>query len=180
MKFARLSALAFALSALLTARAEDTSLKVQASRALSLAIVDLDRNNTASEPLHEAFKDSLSFEMSQRCKSPTPIKPTRVDASRAGWGLGTGLYDVAVVMGGNLPKAMMSSEYQVLKAVPESGNVKRTITLVMRKSDPGLSKLLSESFPDVVKGPIVLKALMRYSGAPEAPEPGLKVAGIGN
>ena len=80
--------------------ADEASLKIQPSRSLALAVVDLDRKNAASEQVSEAFKESLSFEMSQRCKMPTPIKPIKLDASRAGWGLGTGVYDLAVVIGG--------------------------------------------------------------------------------
>jgi len=160
--------------------ASDDAVKVKASRALSLAIVDLDKNNAASEQLHDAFKEGLAFEMSQRVKSPTPIKPAKVDAPRAGWGLGTGLYDVAVVVGGNVPKTMISASFTIFKAMPESGEAKHTICLVTRNDDPGLAKLLAESFPDAIKNQFFLKALMKYSGSDDAKEVGLKVAGIGN
>jgi hypothetical protein len=172
------------LSLILTASfgwANDTeSVKVAASRALSLAVVDLDRKNPASEALHEAFKESLSFEMSQRCNMPTPIKPVKLDASRAGWGLGTGTYDVAVVIGGTVPKAMISSGFTIYKAMPASGDQKRIICLVTRNEDPGLAKLLAQSFPEALKGPFFLKALLRYSGAPEGEATDWKFAGLGN
>ena len=169
------------VSFLLTLRAtDDSSVKVQASRSLAFAVVDLDRKNAASEQLAEAFKESLSFEMSQRCKMPTPIKPIKLDASRAGWGLGTGVYDVAVVIGGTVPKAMISSTFTVIKAVAVSGDPKQVVSLVTRNEDPGLAQLLSESFPEAIKGPFFLKALMRYSSAPETDDTGLKVASLGN
>ena len=182
MKAPRYAGLLFVcISSLLTLRAaDDASVKVQASRSLSLAVVDLDRKNSASDQLTEAFKESLSFEMSQRCKMPTPIKPIKLDASRAGWGLGTGVYDVAVVIGGVVPKAMVSSDFTIIKAVPVSGDPKRVVSLVTRNEDPGLAKLLTESFPEALKGPFFQKALMRYSGAPEAESTEWKVAGIGN
>lgn len=160
--------------------ADAAGLKVQASRALSLAVVDLSRDNPASEQLSTAFKESLGSEMSERCKEPTPIKAVRVDASRAGWGLGTGLYDVAVVLGGNVPRVMSSSEFTVYKAIPQSGDPKRSVSLITRKADPGLAQLLADSFPQVVKGEPFLKALVRYSGAPDAATAEWKVAGIGN
>jgi hypothetical protein len=170
-----------AFSLLLTMRAADDAIvKVQASRSLSLAVVDLDHKNAASDQLTEAFKESLSFEMSQRCKMPTPIKPIKLDASRAGWGLGTGVYDVAVVVGGTVPKTMVSSNFTIIKAVPVSGDPKRVVSLVTRNEDPGLAKLLTDSFPEALKGPFFQKALMRYSGAPEAESTEWKVAGIGN
>jgi hypothetical protein len=164
---------------LITAQAvEGESIKVEASRALSLAVVDLDRKNPVSEQLHDAFKESLSFEMSQRCKMPTPIKPIKLDASRAGWGLGTGTYDVAVVIGGTVPKTMVSSAFTIIKAVPASGDQKRIVCLVTRNEDPGLAKLLAESFPEALKGQFFQKALLRYSGAPDDKDTDWKVAGM--
>ncbi|HWA25683.1 MAG TPA: hypothetical protein VG734_08490 [Lacunisphaera sp.] len=171
------------LSSVLGLRAvDDGVVKVQASRSLSLAVVDLDRKNAASEQLTDAFKESLSYQMSQRCKMPTPIKPIKLDAARAGWGLGTGTYDVALVVGGTVPKTMISSAFTVIKAVPASGNPKRVVSLVTRNEDPGLAKLLNESFPEAINGPFFLKALLRYSGESETDEKdtGWKVAGIGN
>jgi hypothetical protein len=159
--------------------AEEAGVRVQASGTLSLAVVDLDRGNEAGEQLGNAFKEGLSFEMSQRCKAPTPIKVARVDAPRAGWGLGTGLYDVAVVIGGNLPKTMVSSQFTIYKATPQTGESKRTITLVTRKADPGLEQLLAESFPEAIKGAFFQKALARYNGAPEDAATEWKVAGLG-
>ncbi len=160
--------------------ADDAKVKVQASSSLSLAIVDLDRNNAASDQLHDAFKESLSFEMSQRVKAPTPIKVQKVDGPRAGWGLGTGLYDVAIVIGGSVPKTMISSQFTIYKAVPASGDAKRMVTLVTRNEDPGLAKLLADSFPEALKGQFFQKALLRYSGAPDTKETEWKVAGLGN
>lgn len=182
MSLLRLAAIvAFCVRILLpAATASDDAVKVQASSALSLAVVDLDRNNAASDQMHTAFKESLSFEMSQRCKMPTPIKLQKVDASRAGWGLGTGNFDVAVVIGGPVPKTMVSSTFTILKATPESGDAKRIISLVTRNEDPGLAKLLAEAFPDALRGQFFQKALLRYSGVPEAKETEWKVAGLGN
>lgn len=175
--------LLLSLSSVLVLRAgDDASVKVQASRSLALAVVDLDRKNVASDQLTEAFKESLSFQMSQRVKMPTPIKPIKLDAARAGWGLGTGTYDVALVIGGTVPKTMVSSAFTVIKAVPSSGNPKRVVSLVTRNEDPGLAKLLNEAFPEAINGPFFLKALLRYSGEPETDEKdgGWKVAGLGN
>jgi hypothetical protein len=118
--------------------------------------------------------------MSQVCQMPTPVKPVKVDASRAGWGLGTGAYDVAVVIGGSVPKTMISSAFTVLKAEPESGDTRRMICLITRNEDPGLARLLAQSFPEALKGAFFQKALLRYSGQPEAEATQWKIAGIGN
>jgi len=170
--------LALALTLACAGEVEAVKVKVEASRALSLAVVDLDRKNPVSDQVTDAFKESLSFEMSQRCKMPTPIKPIKLDASRAGWGLGTGTYDVAVVIGGVVPKTMVSSSFTIIKAVPESGDPKRIVCLVTRNEDPSLAKLLAESFPEALKGQFFQKALLRYSGAPDDKDTEWKVAGI--
>src|SRR4051812_41842827 len=182
MKALRLAVLALSVIACVRPAAfaaEEARVKVQASRSLSLAVVDLARGNAASEQLSEAFKESLSFVMSQRCKQPTPIKPARVDASRAGWGLGTGLYDVAVVIGGNVPKTMISSVFTIYKAVPQSGDPKRTISLVTREADAGLARLLADSFPEAIKGELFQKAMVRYSGTSDTAATEWKVADLG-
>ncbi len=182
MKFPKIAlvCLLAALPGVTLFASEKTVVKVEASRALSLAIVDLDRKNPASDPLHEAFKESLSYEMSQVCQMPTPVKPVKADASRAGWGLGTGAFDVAVVIGGNVPKTMISAAFTVLKAEPESGDVRRTICLVTRNEDPGLAKLLTQAFPEALQGAFFQKALQRYCGIPEAEETQWKIAGTAN
>lgn len=178
LRHAVMSAVSLLIALNLSHAAEAEVVKVEASRALSLAVVDLDRKNPASDQLSDAFKESLSFEMSQRCKMPTPIKPAKIDASRAGWGLGTGTYDVAVVIGGTVPKTMISSSFTIIKAVPQSGDQKRTVCLVTRNEDPGLAKLLAESFPEALKGQFFQKALLRYSGAPDDKDTEWKVAGM--
>lgn len=170
IRHAGMLALSLILTASIGFASEADAVKVAASRALSLAVVDLDRKNPASDALHEAFKESLSYEMSQLCNMPTPIKPVKLDASRAGWGLGTGAYDVAVVIGGSVPKTMISSGFTIYKATPSTGDEKRIICLVTRNEDPGLAKLLAQSFPEALKGRFFLKALVRYGGGPEAEE----------
>ncbi|RXK54939.1 hypothetical protein ESB00_03310 [Oleiharenicola lentus] len=180
MKFSPTAVLCLlaACIALPLSASEKATVKVEASRALSLAIVDLDRKNPASESVHDTFKESLSFQMSQLVNMPTPIKPVAVDASRAGWGLGTGAYDVAVVIGGAVPRTMVSANFTIYKATPASGDQKRIICLVTRNEDPGLAKLLAQSFPEALKGAFFLKALLRYGGAPETEQTEWKFAGL--
>lgn len=178
IRHALVSALSLLLALNLAHAGDAEAVKVEASRALSLAVVDLDRKNPASDQLSDAFKESLSFEMSQRCKMPTPIKPAKIDASRAGWGLGTGTYDVAVVIGGTVPKTMVSASFTIIKAMPASGDQKRIVCLVTRNEDPGLAKLLAESFPEALKGQFFQKALLRYCGAPDDKDTEWKVAGM--
>jgi|GEM_PF-1916671 len=152
-------------------------LRVEASRALSLAVVDLDRKNPVSDQVADAFKESLSFVLSQHTKMPSPVKPLKMDGSRAGWGLGTGAYDAAVVIGGKVPKTMVSAAFTIIRAVPESGDEKGIVTLVMRKDDPGLAKLLEASFGEAIQGPFFQKALQQYCGMPAEQPIGWKVAG---
>jgi hypothetical protein len=151
-------------SALLMRAAESDSMKVESSRGLRLAVVDLDRHNAASEQLRQTFAESLGFEISQRSKMPVPVKPLPCDAARAAWGVANGSFDIAVVVGGNVPSALVSADFYILKATPGSGHGKRTICLVIRQDDPGLVAMITDSFPASLKGPFFQKALARYSG----------------
>ena len=74
---------------------------------------------------------------------------------------------------------MSSSEFAIYKAIPQSGDAKRSVHLITRKADPGLAQLLADSFPEVVKSEPFLKALVRYNGLPDTAASELKVADIG-
>jgi hypothetical protein len=131
-------------------------IRVESSRSLKLAVVNLDRHNPASEQLQQTFAESFGFEVSQRCKSPVPVKPTVRGAQEAAFGLSTGSLDFAVVFGSNVPPALVGSDYLILKAVPASGNA--------RNDDPGLVRIIEQSFPEALKGEFFQKALLKYSG----------------
>lgn len=145
--------------------------RVESSRALKLAVVNLDHHNPASEQLQQTFAESFGFEVSQRCKSPIPVKPIIRGAQEAAFGLGTGSLDFAVVFGSNIPPALVSSDYLILKAIPASGNAKHGISLILRNDDPGLVRIIEQSFPEALKGEFFQKALLKYSGenAPGSP-----------
>lgn len=146
------------------AAAPDASVKVEASRAMKMAVIDSDRKNPASEQVQQTFAESLGYELSQRCKAPVPVKPTAPDVQRAAWGLGNGVYDVVIVVGANVPSAMISADFRVLKAVPVSGDIKRAMCMIIRVDDPGLATMLEASFPEALKGQFFQKAIARYSG----------------
>jgi hypothetical protein len=164
---AAISAMLMLLSTKLPAL-ENTNIKIEASRALSLAVVDLDRKNPAGEQVADLFKTTLSVVLSQLTNMPSPVKPLKMDASRAGWGLGTGAYDAAVVIGGKVPRTMISAAFTIIRAMPDAGDEKCIIYLVIRNDDPGLARLLTESFPEVIKEPELQKILAQYRGAPES------------
>jgi hypothetical protein len=149
-----------------TALAKDVT--VEASRAIKLAIVDADRKAPGRESFHQTFADTLGFELSQRLKEPTPVKQAPADLDRASWGLGNGVYDVALVIGKSLPRAIVSSDFEVLKATPTSPNAKFSLFFVIRKEDPGLAQLMQAAFPDTLKGQFFLRAYARQLG--EDPE----------
>lgn len=138
--------------------------KVEASRAIRLAVIDADRKSPGRESFHEVFSDTLAFELSQRLKEPTPVKHTVSDVERASWGLGNGNFDVAVVIGNGLPRAMVSSDFEVLKATPNSPKAKFVLYFVIRKDDAALAALMQEAFPAALKGQFFLRAYAKQLG----------------
>lgn len=138
--------------------------KVEASRAIKLAVVDADRKSPGREAFHEVFADTLAFELSQRLKEPTPVKHTVSDVERASWGLGNGIFDVAIVIGNGFPRALVSSDFEVLKATPNSPKAKFVLYFVIRKDDPSLATLMQDAFPETLKGQIFLRAYAKQVG----------------
>lgn len=143
---------------------EKNQLRVESSRALRLTIVDADWRAVGHEALHSAFAEALAFELSQRCKTPVPVKPQVADADRAAWGLANGSFDVGLVLGRNVPRAMASSDFEVLKATPTSGKGKFALYFIIRKEDAGLAEMLAAVFPEALKGQFFLRAVAKANG----------------
>lgn len=144
--------------------AEKSELRVESSRALRLAIVDGDRKAAGHDTLHSAFAESLAFELSQRCKAPVPVKPQTADADRTAWGLANGSFDVGLVVDNRLPRAMVSSEFEVLKATQTAGKGKFALYFIIRKEDAGLAEMLTAAFPEALKGQFFLRAVAKANG----------------
>jgi hypothetical protein len=143
---------------------EKNQLRVESSRALRLAIIDADRRATAHDSLHTAFAEALAFELGQRCKEPVPVKPQAPDADRAAWGLANGSYDVGLFVGNSLPRALVSSDFEVLKATQLSGKGKFALYFIIRKEDAGLAEMLTAAFPEALKGQFFLRAVAKANG----------------
>lgn len=165
--FALVVSLACALIA--ASGADKNQIKVEASRALRMAVVDSDRKGAGREAVHTTFGEALAFELSQRCKSPVPVKIQVADADHAAWGLANGSFDIGLVVGKNVPRGMVSADFTILKAAQPSGKGKFALFLVMRRDDPGLSEMLSASFPESLKGQFFLRAVAKANGL-EVPE----------
>ncbi|HLP25177.1 MAG TPA: hypothetical protein VK477_05845 [Acidobacteriota bacterium] len=152
-----------------TFAAEKNELRVEASRALRLAIVDRDFRAAGHDTLHTAFAEALAFELGQRCKEPVPVKPQMSDADRAAWGLANGSFDVGLVVGSSVPRAMVSADFEVIKATQTGGKGKFALYFIVRKEDPGLAEMLTATFPEALKGQFFLRAVAKANGQ-EVPE----------
>lgn len=156
--------LAVACACVAASGAEKKDFRVESSRALRLAVVDNDRKAAGHDAVQAAFAEALAFELSQRCKEPVPVKPQTPDVDKAAWGLGNGIYDVALVIGNNLPRAMVSADFEVLKATQTSGKGKFALFFIVRKEDPGLAEMLAAAFPEALKGQFFLRAVAKANG----------------
>lgn len=160
------AALACALVA--ASGADKNSVRVEASRSLRLAIIDTNRKAAGHDALHAAFGEALAFEIGKRGE-PLPVKVQEADADRAAWGLSNGSFDVGLVIGNNVPRAVVSSDFELLKATQRDGKGKFALYLVLRKDDPGMSRVLSAAFPESLKGEFFLWAVAKANGL-DAPE----------
>ena len=153
-----------ATMAVMVQAAQDTGVQVASSRAMRLAIIDDGSRGPVVDQMHQAFSDSLAFEVSQRCKAPVPMKQSTPDAQKASFGLTNGVYDAVIVVGAKLPATMVHSDCRILKATPISGDPKRVLWMIIRADDPGLTAMLEAAFPGTLKEAFFQKALARYSG----------------
>ena len=144
--------------------AQDSGMKVKSSRSMQLAIIEEGSHTPLTDQMHQALADSLGFELSQRCKSPVPVKANAPDVQRASFGLSNGVYDVVIVIGAKMPPALVHSECRMLKATPVSGDMKRVVWMIIRQDDPGLAAMLESAFPDALKEQFFQKALAKFSG----------------
>lgn len=158
---AGLLALACAVTAF---AAEKNQIRVESSRALRLVIVDAERKAAGHDALHTAFAEALAFELGQRCKEPVPVKPQTLDADRAAFGLATGSCDVGLIIGNGVPRAMVSSDFEILKATQTGPKSKFALYFVVRKEDPGLAEMLAAAFPETLKGQFFLRAVAKANG----------------
>ncbi|WP_415908723.1 hypothetical protein [Oleiharenicola sp. Vm1] len=147
----------------------ENQLRVESSRALRLAIVDADRRAAGHDALHTAFAEALAFELGRRCQEPVPVKPQAPDADRAAWGLANGSFDVGLVVGSGLPRAMINSDFEVLKATQTAGKGRFALYFIIRKEDAGLAAMLTAAFPEALKGQFFLRAVAKANGQ-ELPE----------
>ena len=114
--------------------------------------------------MHTAFAESLAFELGQRCKEPVPVKPQTSDADRAAWGLANGSFDVGLIVGTSMPRALVSADFEVLKATQTVGKGKFALYFIIRKEDPGLAQMLTTAFPEALKGQFFLRAVAKVNG----------------
>lgn len=158
---AGLLALACAVTA---CAAEKNQICVESSRALRLVIVDPERKAAGHDALHTAFAEALAFELGQRCKEPVPVKPQLQDADRAAFGLANGSCDVGLIIGNGVPRAMISSDFEILKATQTAAKAKFALYFVVRKEDAALAEMLAAAFPETLKGQFFLRAVAKANG----------------
>jgi len=129
------------------ATAVESTVKVAASPELRLAIVDSSKATAARAASHLAFAESLSQAISLQSGGKIGVQVKCVDADHAAFNLGTGVYDVVLVLSGSLPRALMISEVSRLSATLGAGSTEKKVYLIFSNGDELLAKLFYASFP---------------------------------
>ena len=128
-----------------TALAAET-VKVASSRELRLAIVDPAKPSAAREATHAAFAASLRAAVTKQCGGEVGVRMKCVPADNAAFNLGTGVYDAVLVLGGSLPRALMTSDVSRLSATLGAGKTEKKVYLIFGNEDATLAGLLSNTF----------------------------------
>lgn len=126
--------------------AAEATVRVATSRDLKLAVIDSTKASSARDALHAAFAQGLSEAISKQCGSTVGVRTKCVSADHAAFNLGTGVYDAVLVLTGNLPRALMTSDVTRLSATLGSGRAEKKVYMIFSNGDERLAQLLGSSF----------------------------------
>lgn len=134
------------LATALTALASDPHVRVQASRALQICIVDSAKTTPARSALHRDVGRALAQVLSQDSGEPLEVRVETVDSAKAAARLTGGNCDAVLVFGASRPRVL-----QRLEAVTLAGNLgperQGEPAYLILGSDPALARLLAAGFP---------------------------------
>ena len=130
--------------------ADQTVVRVVANSDLRLVIVDSSRNTPAREAMHRAFAASLGKAVGDAVGGPATVQLKCLSADEAAFGLGTGRFHAVLAIGKSLPRPLAVSGLSRLNAALGAGKTQCEAFLVFSNEDPGLQKLLTESFANAI------------------------------
>jgi hypothetical protein len=156
--------------------ATPAAVTVASSRELRLAVVDSSKATPARDASHAAFALCLGQAVSRQGGGEIGVKVKCVSADHAAFNLGTGVYDVVLVLSGSLPRALMISDVSRLSATLGSGRSEKKVYMIFSNGDETLSRLLTTSFAQALTDNKFLDAVDGISSRLASAGEGSKVA----
>jgi hypothetical protein len=150
----------FAASAI----AGEAPLKVRASQAIRIAVVDTADRRSDTPELLRVFAPRFEQAAASIYGADTPVEFVRVGADMAGDGLKRGVYDASLVFSGRLPGPIRRVGFHALRAAPLGDTKEATAFLVLRREQPQLDDLLANAFNVALHDTEVRRVLDRTSG----------------
>jgi hypothetical protein len=161
------------------ALAEQAAVRVVASSDLRLVIVDSAKATPARDAMHRAFAASLSQAMGEAVGGKVTVQMKCQGADQAAFGLSNGGCHVVLSIGKRLPRPLMLSETSRLNATLGADKNKMEAVLIFSKADPGLQKLLTNSFASAITDSRFLDALDGNPDSAAEPAKGQTLASTG-
>jgi hypothetical protein len=130
--------------------ANDSQMRVAASRELRVAVVDARKRTEARDAMHQSFAATLGASLTQQCGGPVGVRATCVGTDNAAFNLNAGVYDAVFVVGTAVPTSLRKLDAILLSATPESGKRERMLSLVIANGDATLQRMLTTAFSEVI------------------------------
>lgn len=157
----------------------DDVVRVVGSSKLQLAIVDTARATPARKALHAAFAAGLGKAMTQAVGDKVEVQAKTLSADQAAFGLDSGSCQVVLALGNALPRPLVKSGMERLKAVLGPEKNEKLAYLVFSNADESLKKFLTASFSAAITDENFLNAFDGGIEADASPPPGKTLASTG-
>jgi hypothetical protein len=142
------------------------SVKVTASAAIRIALIDMETRGDDTYKLEEAFSARFEEAAAQIYGAQTPVEFVRMGPEMAADGLRRGIYDAALVFATKLPNTIRRSGFHALRAVSDSEKGGDVAYLILRREQPSLDVLLANAFNVALNHQDVRRILTDRRSAP--------------
>jgi hypothetical protein len=131
--------------------ADEAPMRVSATRALRVAVVDTHAAPFAREDLSRGVTERMRAWLQRRVGGDVALRSESVDARAAAARLQAGACDAVLILGAERPRALRRTETATLATEFGTEGNFEPVYLVLAAGDVALQQLLTESFPLAVR-----------------------------
>lgn len=148
-----------------TATFAGSPLKVSASQAIRIAVIDTADRRSETPELLRVFGPRFEQAAARIYGADTQVEFVRVGPDMAADGLRRGVYDGSLVLSGRLPAPIRRAGFHALRATPLDEKREATVFLVLRQEQPQLDNLLANAFSVALHDAEVRRVLLDQATA---------------